>query len=572
MKISTKIGAGFLVVLALSTALIIYLLLRIDTLSKGMNEMVNDRIAKMALVQDLGHNAVSSAVLIRESIISQNPARQSENKKAVADLIEKSNQDWRQLVKLVNLPKEKQTITEIEEKRGLYIIQATKVNDLIARQDMEGAINVLLTTLKQAQEPYFSAMRHLGTVQITRSQELAEEARQIAQVAIYSGLMLLLIMIVSGAFIALYTIRSITVGLDQAVDISGKIAVGDLTHKINTGRKDELGVLLLAMKEMQDNLLRVVEKVRFGATAVTTSSKEIAQGNMDLSTRTESQASSLEETAASMEQLGATVRENADNALQANQLAQSASSIAIQGGEVVARVVETMKGIDDSSKKIADIISVIDSIAFQTNILALNAAVEAARAGEQGRGFAVVASEVRSLAQRSAAAAKEIKVLIEDSVAKVEDGSKLVAQAGATMEQVVSSVKHVTDVVTEISAASRQQSEGIGQVTQAVTQMDEVTQQNAALVEEAAAASQALQQQAQQLEQAVSVFKLNSGERIGNSVSPTISNSRVFSPTINATPKSVGIARNMSSKEVAISAANRKLALTADGADSWGQF
>jgi len=297
--------------------------------------------------------------------------------------------------------------------------------------------------------------------------------------------------------------------LNRAVHLLDLVANGDLTTKVEVQSNNEIGRLFSAISSMQQGLLTTVSRVRNSSDSIDTSAKEIAAGNMDLSSRTEQQASSLEETAASMEQLTGTVKQNAENALQANQLAHSASSTASKGGEVVSQVVDTMQAINESSRKIVDIISVIDGIAFQTNILALNAAVEAARAGEQGRGFAVVASEVRSLAQRSAAAAKEIKSLIDDSVNKVETGSQLVEQAGATMSEVVSSVQRVTDIVGEIAEASREQSSGIEQVNRAITQMDEVTQQNAALVEEAAAAAQSLQAQATNLVGAVSIFKID---------------------------------------------------------------
>jgi methyl-accepting chemotaxis protein len=285
-----------------------------------------------------------------------------------------------------------------------------------------------------------------------------------------------------------------------------RIAEGDLSSSLSRPANDDS--LMGGLARMQVSLRQLVGEVRHSTDSISTASSEIAAGSQDLSARTESQASSLEQTAASMEELGATVRQNADNARQANQLAQSASTVAVQGGEVVAQVVDTMKGINDSSKKISDIISVIDGIAFQTNILALNAAVEAARAGEQGRGFAVVASEVRSLAGRSADAAKEIKTLINDSVERVGQGTTLVDQAGATMTEVVSSIKRVTDIVAEISAASTEQSQGVAQVGEAVTQMDQATQQNAALVEESAAAAMSLREQAQNLSQLVDTFKL----------------------------------------------------------------
>ncbi|WP_343586951.1 methyl-accepting chemotaxis protein, partial [Herbaspirillum sp.] len=292
--------------------------------------------------------------------------------------------------------------------------------------------------------------------------------------------------------------------LNRAVAVLDQVANGDLTAKVEVGSSNEIGRLFNAIRSMQQSLLNTVSRVRGSSESIDTSAKEIAAGNLDLSSRTEQQASSLEQTAASMEQLTGTVRQNAENAMQANQLAHSASSTASRGGEVVSQVVDTMQAINESSRKIVDIISVIDGIAFQTNILALNAAVEAARAGEQGRGFAVVASEVRSLAQRSAAAAKEIKGLIDNSVAKVEAGSQLVEQAGMTMSDVVDSVQRVTDIVGEIAEASREQSTGIEQVNQAIAQMDEVTQQNAALVEQAAAAAQSLQSQATNLVGAVS--------------------------------------------------------------------
>jgi len=317
--------------------------------------------------------------------------------------------------------------------------------------------------------------------------------------------------LLTGAGIAFWLTRNVMKQLggepEYAVNIATGIAAGDLTVKIELDDKNQAS-LLYAMKTMQDSLATLVAKVRAGTETIATASSQIASGNMDLSSRTEQQASSLEETASSMEELTSTVKQNADNARQANQLAMVASDTAVKGGQVVANVVDTMGSISDSASKIADIIGVIDGIAFQTNILALNAAVEAARAGEQGRGFAVVASEVRSLAQRSAAAAKEIKTLIEDSVEKVGAGSKLVNQAGTTMDEVVSSVARVTDIMAEITAASQEQSAGIEQVNQAIAQMDQVTQQNAALVEEAAAAAESMQDQAAQLSVVVSTFKL----------------------------------------------------------------
>lgn len=328
---------------------------------------------------------------------------------------------------------------------------------------------------------------------------------------------LLIAVILLGVIMAVITswwlIRSITSPLHHAVEVARRVANGDLRSDVTVSSKDEIGVLLNALKHMNKNLSHIVAEVRMGTETISTASGQIAAGNLDLSARTEAQAGALEETASAMEQLTSTVKQNADNARQANQLAETASEVAVKGGSVVSEVVTTMGAINESSRKIADIIGVIDGIAFQTNILALNAAVEAARAGEQGRGFAVVATEVRSLAQRSAAAAKEIKVLIDDSVEKIEIGNKQAGQAGTTMSEVVSSVQRVTDIMSEITAASHEQSIGIEEVNRAISQMDETTQQNAALVEEAAAAAKSMQDQAGHLEELVNKFQVDTTQR-----------------------------------------------------------
>jgi methyl-accepting chemotaxis protein len=387
---------------------------------------------------------------------------------------------------------------------------------------------------------------------------------------IWSALIAVLIAV---AF-AWYVTGAITKPIEEAVQVAQTVASGDLRSTIVVETTEETGQLMLALKNMNDSLKDIVGQVRNGTEAIASASTQIANGNMDLSSRTEEQASSLEETASSMEELTSTVRQNSDNAQQANQLASSASGVAEKGGAVVARVVETMESINTSSGKIVDIISVIDGIAFQTNILALNAAVEAARAGEQGRGFAVVASEVRNLAQRSAAAAKEIKQLITASVETVAAGSKLVSEAGSTMDEVVQSVQRVNDIMAEISTATREQSSGIDQINIAVSQMDNVTQQNAALVEEAAAATAALQDQAAALARVVSVFQLDAMHAAAPARpaarAPVRAAAEVAAPAAPAAPRLAKPLRRTASK--AAPAARKEPVATAAAADEWEEF
>jgi methyl-accepting chemotaxis protein-2 (aspartate sensor receptor) len=354
----------------------------------------------------------------------------------------------------------------------------------------------------------YSKLVQDATAQLMERQRAINEFMQI----VYVGMLIIVILVAFAIFS--YMRRGVFQPLRKAIQYLDTLASGDLTNKISVRSTNEIGQMQAALKRMQDSLARTVTVVRRGVEEINVGSKEIAAGNTDLSSRTEQQAASLEETAASMEELASTVKQNAENARQANQLAASASEVAVRGGTAVSEVVDTMQAISASSNKISEIVSVIDGIAFQTNILALNAAVEAARAGEQGKGFAVVAGEVRTLAQRSAQAAKEIKQLIEDSASKVTVGSSQVERAGTTMQEIVASVKRVTDIMGEISAASEEQSGGIDQVNRAVAQMDEVTQQNAALVEQAAAAAGSLEEQARNLAEAVSVFKIQSGEVI----------------------------------------------------------
>jgi methyl-accepting chemotaxis protein len=381
-------------------------------------------------------------------------------------------------------------------------LAALRAGDLPAAAGIfNGAMSQLGAPMQKDISDLMTLQRTVAKAEYETSQSEYAAFRNATFAAIGFGLAL-------AAFMGYSLVIAITRPLEMAVSVATSIAAGDLTRSISVDSTNETGQLLRALREMGNSLTKIVGEVRSGTDTIATASGQIAAGNHDLSSRTEQQAGSLEETASSMEELTSTVKQNADNARQANQLAASASEIAAKGGAVVSQVVETMESIDASSKKIVDIISVIDGIAFQTNILALNAAVEAARAGEQGRGFAVVATEVRSLAQRSAAAAKEIKTLIGDSVEKVEVGSRLVGEAGSTMEEVVASVRRVTDIMGEITSASAEQSAGIEEVNRAITQMDEVTQQNAALVEEASAAAEAMQEQAGQLAKMVAVFQL----------------------------------------------------------------
>jgi methyl-accepting chemotaxis protein-1 (serine sensor receptor) len=404
---------------------------------------------------------------------------------------------------------EKLLVDQFKTHRDAFVDGAQKpLQAALVAKDAKETSRLAFEVMPTVYAPMRDNLNALVKLQVDEAKKLYEAEVRSYQTTRSVALGMLLAALVLSSVYGYFLIRNISQSLSEAQALADAVAQGDLTQHMESQGKDEVARLIQSMAAMRQSLVNVVSNVRQGSDGVATASAEIAQGNHDLSARTESQASALEETAASMEELGATVQHNADNARQANQLAQNASSVAVRGGEVVGQVVQTMKGINDSSRKIADIISVIDGIAFQTNILALNAAVEAARAGDQGRGFAVVASEVRSLAGRSAEAAKEIKSLIGSSVERVEQGTALVDQAGITMTEVVSSIRRVTDIVAEISAASGEQAAGVNQVGEAVTQMDQVTQQNAALVEQMAAAASSLKSQAGDLVQVVSQFKL----------------------------------------------------------------
>jgi methyl-accepting chemotaxis protein len=402
----------------------------------------------------------------------------------------------------------KALLARISEARSEYIAVRKTFFDTLKTGDLGAANQLLSTGLMPAADRYSGLQGELQAFQ----RSLVDAAVADSAATVRQEVMWLLILAAGAVAVATLMAWRITVSvtapLHEAVAMATAVAGGDLTREVRTDRKDELGDLLNALGAMKDSLINTVGQVRSATDSINTASVEIASGNQDLSARTEQAASNLQETAASMEQLTSTVRQSADAARQANQLASSAAEIAVRGGQVVGQVVTTMDEINHSSKKISDIIGVIDGIAFQTNILALNAAVEAARAGEQGRGFAVVAGEVRNLAQRSAQAAKEIKGLIGASVDKVETGSRLVADAGQTMSEIVGSVQRVSDIIGEITAAAGEQSDGIGQVNVAVTQLDQMTQQNAALVEESAAAAESLKDQALRLDQVIRIFRV----------------------------------------------------------------
>jgi methyl-accepting chemotaxis protein/methyl-accepting chemotaxis protein-1 (serine sensor receptor) len=403
---------------------------------------------------------------------------------------------------------EKQLVGRIDPLLGVADQAVGELREILERQDRDALTEFALNRMYPAIDPVAELLDQLAHVQLAIAKQEYEHGASLYRALVITTIVVTSAAVLVAGLVGLLLIRAITRPLDHAVRVARRVADGDLAVRIESGAKDETGQLLDALRKMRDDLAETVNAIQAAAELVGDGSREIARGNADLSSRTEEQASSLEETASSMEALASTSKQSAEHARQASQLAVGASDVAARGGEVVREVVSTMKGISDSSRKIADITAVIDGIAFQTNILALNAAVEAARAGEQGRGFAVVASEVRSLAQRSATAAKEIKALIEDSAGQVQSGTRLVDGAGRTMEEIVSSVKRVADIITEISAASQEQLSGIEQMNGAVAQMDRVVQQNAALVEQSAAAAENLASQAEVLNQTAGRFRL----------------------------------------------------------------
>ena len=471
--------------------------------------LYEDRLVAMGRLDQVVRLQIQNQLLLTRAVAGE-AANVGKLLEEVDSNILKITTSWNDYLALPLSPAEKKLVEEFVERRKPFVENGLRPTIAALRaQNIELARTVVSGTMLQLSIPVQASIDGLLQMQLDTAKSEHVNSMTTYHLVRNSCIAGVLFGLVLALLVGIWLVRAITRPLNAAVQIANGIAGGNLMQPIVVQSGDETGRLTQALKNMNESLVGIVGQVRKGTDTIASASSQIASGNMDLSSRTEEQASSLEQTAASMEQLTATVKQNAEHARQANDLAQSAADVAGKGGSVVAQVVDTMGSINASSQKISDIIGVIDGIAFQTNILALNAAVEAARAGEQGRGFAVVASEVRSLAQRSAAAAREIKVLIGNSVEQVEVGARLVDQAGATMGEIVDSVQRVTTIMREITLASNEQTTGIEQINKAITQMDEVTQQNAALVEQAAAAAEALQDQAAHLAQVVSVFKLD---------------------------------------------------------------
>jgi methyl-accepting chemotaxis protein len=507
-KIGQRLGVAFTIVLALLLAITAVGIVNMSHLNDATSALAKENWPKARLANVALDNTRGSIARVLQFTAVDDEKTQGEARERLAANAKAIREALDQLGPRLTTQHGKEVLANSVKLMQAYLDSSDKVLALGAEGKRDEARALVFGETYPAMQLLAAALRE----QIDFQEKLFDEAAQLSEAKYQSSRQNMVLLGGVAAFLGLLfafiITRSITTPLAKAVFIARTVAAGDLSSHFELGAKDETGQLLQALGDMNAALLRIVGEVRSGTESMAAASGEIASGNLDLSSRTEQQASSLEETASSMEEMTSTVRQNSDNARQANTLALSASQVAAKGGDVVAQVVDTMGAINASSTKIVDIISVIDGIAFQTNILALNAAVEAARAGEQGRGFAVVAAEVRNLAQRSAAAAKEIKVLIGDSVEKVDYGTKLVGQAGSTMQEIVASVQRVTDIMGEITSASREQESGIEQINHAITEMDTVTQQNAALVEEAAAAAASLQDQARALAATVSIFKL----------------------------------------------------------------
>ncbi|MDO8034376.1 methyl-accepting chemotaxis protein [Janthinobacterium sp. SUN128] len=584
LKIGVRLGGGFAAVLLLLTSLTVVGIVQMQSASKETDALVNVKVRNERLIGEwtkvIEVNAARTAAAWKVS----DPEHQKQFEQEMAVSSARATEIQNDIGKSELSPDEQALYQEVLNTRKAYtevrknVFKAKNAGDLeLGKRLYEGDMAV-------KRDIYLASLKKLELLEAKLLDETAAQIRSRYE----NGRMLLIslgvVAILLGIACAYWITRSITRPITRAVEVAEAVSAGDLTSHIVVESRDETGQLMHALKNMNDKLVSIVGQVRAGTESISTASSEIAAGNLDLSSRTEEQASSLEETASSMEELTSTVKLNADNARSANQLAIDASQIASKGGVVVSEVVSTMGSINDSSRKIVDIISVIDAIAFQTNILALNAAVEAARAGEQGRGFAVVASEVRNLAQRSSAAAKEIKGLIDDSVQKVEAGSQLVDKAGRTMDEIVQSISHVTQIMNQITDASDEQRAGIEQVNQAIGQMDQVTQQNAALVEEAAAAAESMQEQAAKLADVVGLFKLDATQHyVSASAGPSMTASApaksatrpapAIQPARHRAPAAT-VAAPAPGKAAQAEAARARVpkAPVASGADEWEEF
>ena len=517
LTVKARISFGFAIILMMMIALTAIGISRVDAVSARLATIGDVNSVQQRYAINFRGSVHDRAIAIRDvtlvgsdvelNVVLATIARLAADYEKSAILLDKMLGE-----QVGTANEERQILASIKETEARTMPLIRKVIELRQAGNLDQAKELMLRDARPAFVEWLGRINKFIDLKETMNQGESSSARQIANGFDVLMLAFCVVTLIIGAVVAWLITRGILRALggepSKARSIARSIAAGDLAVEIHTDSDDRISVVF-AMKEMRDSLVQIVSDVRNSTNTIATAASEIAAGNLDLSSRTEQQAAALEETASSMEQLTSTVKQNADNARQANQLAASASSAAMQGGSLVAQVIDTMSSINESAKKIGDIIGVIDGIAFQTNILALNAAVEAARAGEQGRGFAVVASEVRSLAQRSAAAAKEIKTLISDSTDKVDAGSKLVNETGSTMTEIVDRAKHVTDIMAEIMAATLEQGAGIEEVNKAIGQMDQATQQNAALVEQAAAAAESLQDQAKSLAQVVAIFNLD---------------------------------------------------------------
>ncbi|WP_229509529.1 methyl-accepting chemotaxis protein [Massilia sp. CCM 8734] len=577
MKVGTRLGLGFLLVLSFLVAVTIVGIISMAQIQTRLDNVVGVNNVVTRLVIDMRTNVSERIVSLRiltlmtdsadmepeMKRIKEQTARYDEAQKKLSDKFAKSASN-----------EEKSLLAQIKEHEALAMPAVAKASELWMADKAEDATRVMIKEIRPVQKKWMDALEQLAALEDKLNSAAQKDAESGFEAARLTMLILGGVAILLGGIAAVFITRGLLKQLggepDYTARIASSIAHGDLSVHIDTSHADK-GSLLMEVREMRNSLKDIVGQVRGGTETIGTASREIAAGNIDLSSRTEMQASALEKTASAMEELTSTVKQNADNAREANQLAASASDVARKGGEVVSQVVDTMGSINASANKIVDIIGVIDGIAFQTNILALNAAVEAARAGEQGRGFAVVASEVRNLAQRSAAAAKEIKTLIGDSVEKVERGSKLVGQAGVTMDEVVASVKRVTDIMGEIANASQEQSAGIEQVNMSIIEMDSMTQQNAALVEQAAAAAQSLQDQASELAHVVSIFKLIEGEETHLVAAPSVM-AAAAAPARPAKAVALRVAKPALKRPAPAAAAKPKKAAATTSNDEWEEF